>query len=171
MPRDWADAVPEKGDLTHCDNWGGIFLLDVVSKVLAMDLQRRLQEVAEEELPESQCGFQAGRTCSDTIFTVQQLLEKSHEHRDKIFLMLVDLKKAYDSVPYVALWKALQKLGIPETVIALIRSFHEGMRAQIRVNGKLLEDIDVDYSLRQGCPRAPTLFNLYACLVAQRWNE
>ena len=54
------------------------------------------------------------------------------------------------------------KLGIPETVIALIHSFHEGTRAQIRVNGKRLEDIDVDNGLRQGYPMAPTLFNLYA---------
>ena len=34
VPRDWADTVlvpiPKKGDLTYCDNWRGISLLDVV---------------------------------------------------------------------------------------------------------------------------------------------
>lgn len=71
MPRDWADAIlvpiPKKGDLTHCDNWRGISLLDVVGKVLAKVLQKRLQGVAEEELPESQCGFRASRGCMDMI--------------------------------------------------------------------------------------------------------
>ena len=85
--------------------------------------------------------------------------------------MFVDLKKAYDSVPRAALWIALQKLGIPESVVMLIRSFHEGMKAQVRVSGDLSEDIDVDNGLRQGCSMAPTLFNLYACLVAERWSE
>lgn len=102
---------------------------------------------------------------------MRQLLEKSYEHRAKIFLMFIDLKKAYDSVPRAALWKALQKLGIPESTVALIRSFHEGMKAQVCVNGELLQDIDVDNGLRQGCSMAPTLFNLYSCLVAERWKE
>ena len=57
VPRDWTDAVlvpiPKKGDLICCDNWRGIALLDVVGKALAKILQKRLQKVAEEELPES----------------------------------------------------------------------------------------------------------------------
>ena len=91
------------------------------------------------------------------FFTVRQLLEKSYEHRAKIFLVFVDLKKAYDSVPRAALWRALEKLGIPSSVVSLIQSFHDGMKAQVRVSGALLEDIDVENGLQQGCSLAPTL--------------
>ena len=101
VPGDWRDAilvpVPKKGDLSSCDNWRGISLLDVVGKVVARVLQVRLQKLAEEELPESQCGFRKG--CTDMIFTVRQLVEKSWEHDSKVFLTFIDLKKAYDSVP------------------------------------------------------------------------
>jgi hypothetical protein len=58
--------------------------------------------LAEEELPESQCGFRKGRGCSDMIFTVHQLVEKSWEHRAKMFFLFIDLRKAYDSVPRAA---------------------------------------------------------------------
>ena len=38
VPQDWCDAllvsVPKKGDLSLCDNWRGISLLDVVVKFL-----------------------------------------------------------------------------------------------------------------------------------------
>ena len=71
VPKDWTDAVlipiPKKGDLSKCDNWRGISLLDVVGKVIARILQDRLQKLAEDELPESQCGFRKGRGCSDMI--------------------------------------------------------------------------------------------------------
>ena len=64
VPREWADAIlvpiPKKGNLRNCDNWRGIALLDVVGKVVARILQERLQRMAEEELPESQCGFRKG---------------------------------------------------------------------------------------------------------------
>ena len=55
VPIDWCDAVlvliPKKGDLSRCDNWRGISLLDVVGKVVARVIQERLQKLAEDELP------------------------------------------------------------------------------------------------------------------------
>ena len=58
---DWRDTtvvpISKKGDLHSCDNWHGISLLDVVGKLFARILQRRLQSVAEDILPESQAGF------------------------------------------------------------------------------------------------------------------
>ena len=69
VPKEWVDAVivaiPKKGDLSVCDNWRGISLLDVIGKVFARILQQRLQTVAESELAESQCGFRKGRGCTD----------------------------------------------------------------------------------------------------------
>ena len=107
VPREWADAIlvpiPKKGNLSSCDNWGGIALLDVVGKVVARVVQLRLQQVAEEELPESQCGFRRGRGCADMLFVIRQLVEKAAEHKSKQFLLFVDLKKAYDSVPRAAM--------------------------------------------------------------------
>ena len=49
--------IPKKGDTTKCDNWQGIALLEVVGKVDARIVQRKLQDLAEVVLPESQCGF------------------------------------------------------------------------------------------------------------------
>ena len=174
VPGDWRDAIlvpiPKKGDLSSCDNWHGISLLDVVRKVVArVLLQVRLQKLAEEELSESQCEFRKGRSCTDMIFTVRQLVEKSWEHHSKVFLTFIDLKKAYDSVLRGGLWLTLRKLGVLEVTINLIKSFHLGMKAAIRLEGTLLKEIDVENGLRQGCCMAPVLFNLYTCLVVEKW--
>ena len=60
--------VPKKGDLSLCDNWRGISLLDVVGKVFAKVIQQRLQPVVEEVVADSQCGFWCNRGCVDMIF-------------------------------------------------------------------------------------------------------
>ena len=101
VPEEWRDAliipVPKKGDLTLCDNWWGISLLDVMRKLFAKIIQRRLQKV--EVLSDSQCGFRSGRGCVDMIFCARQIVEKAREHNTKIYMLFVDLRKAYDSVP------------------------------------------------------------------------
>ncbi len=174
VPQEWVDAkiipIPKKGDLSICDNWRGIALLDVVGKTVGRLLQNKLQQVAEEELPESQCGFRRGRSCTDMTFVVRQFVEKCIEHRTKGFLIFIDLRKAYDSVPRPALWIVLLKLGVPASLVKLIQSFHENMTASVIVDGSPVEGINVCNGLRQGCTMAPVLFNLYAGAVMERWS-
>lgn len=88
---------------TLADVTTGVALLcEAGGKAVARVLQDRLQQLAENELPESQCGFRKGRSCSDMIFTFRQVMEKAVEHRTKQFIIFADLKKAYNSVPRTA---------------------------------------------------------------------
>jgi len=114
---DWRDAIlvpiPKKGDLTVSDSWRGICLLKVVGKVVARVTQERLQKLAEDVSPESQCSFRKGKGHTYMIFVIRQLVEKSWEHKSKTFFTFVVLKNAYDSVSKQAMWLALNKLGVP----------------------------------------------------------
>ena len=175
VPQEWRDAllvpIPKKGDLTQCDNWRGISLLDVMGKVFAKVIQMRLQKVAEEVLPESQCGFRAGRGCADMIFCARQLMEKAREHNTTLYLLFIDLRKAYDSIPREALWQVLRKYGIPPTLVNIIRSLHDGMKTEVTMDGATTPEIEVTNGLRQGCTIAPTLFNLYFNFVIEHWRK
>ena len=143
----------------------------MVEKVLGRIIQDRLKLVAEDVLPDSQCGFRAGRGCTDMIFVARQLVEKAREHHSDLFVLFVDLKKAYDSVPRPALWRVLERLGIPLTMISIIRSFHEGMSVKVIVGQEFTESFDVCNGLRQGCTMAPVLFSLYFGAVVDDWRR
>ena len=97
-----------KGDLLSCGSWRGICLLDVAGKVLARSIQDRLGSLAEDTLPNSQCGFRSDRGCIDMVFFVRQLMYKSIEHESDLYVLFVDLRKGYDSVPHIAVWKVLE---------------------------------------------------------------
>ena len=87
------------------------------------------------------------------IFCVYQLVEKVIEHNTKMFLLFVDLRKAYDSVPRAALWCALH--DVLDVMIELVQFFHDGMSATVTAGGGRSEPFSV---WRQGCTIAPTLF-------------
>ena len=86
-------------------------------ELMARVIQGRLQMLAEDELPE-------GRGCMDMVFSVRQLVEKSWEDKEKLFITFVDLKKAYNSVLREAMWKVLRKFGVKNVIVNLIKSFH-----------------------------------------------
>ena len=58
---------------------------------------------------------------------------KAVGHNTKVFLLFVDLRKAYDSVPRDLIWLILSKYGVPVKLVNLIRSFHDDMQAGISV--------------------------------------
>ena len=173
VPQDWKDAllipVPKKGNLSLCDNWRSISLLEVVGKVFAKIIQRRLQVLVEDVVTDSQCGFRSSRGCADMIFCARQLVEKAIEHNTKVFLFFIDLRKAYDSVPRSAMWLALQKYGVPDMTVDLVRGLHEHVEATVSVAGESAQ-IQVSNGLRQGCVLALTLFLLYFNMVMLCWR-
>ena len=88
-------------------------------------------------MPESQCDFRKGRGCCDMIFVAPQLVEKAREHQELLLALFVDLRKANDSVPRLALWQVLKKSGVPPQMLKIIIFFHEDMQAEVRIGGVL----------------------------------
>ena len=99
------------------------------------------------------------------IFCLRQLQEKSREHRTPLYMAFIDLTKAFDTVSRPALWVVLEKLGIPSQMRKIIRSFHDGMLAQIIQDGKLSSLFNVQNGTKQGCVLAPLLFALYFAVM------
>ena len=91
----------------------------------------------------------------------RQLVEKCREHDESLFVLFVDLKKAYDPVPKSALWCVLEKCGVPPVMLSVIRSFHDGMKAEVRAGIRTTGSIVVKNGLQQDCTLAPSLFNVY----------
>ena len=156
---DWKDAIivpiPKKGDLRKCSKWRGISLLDVAGKVFARIVQERIQVIAEEILPDSQCGFRKGRGCTDMIFVARQLVEICREHNDTLFVLFVDLRNTYDSVPRPALWQVLESMEYhqtccpsldPSTMACSLKS-ESGIQPQTRSRCSMAYDKDVPWHL------------------------
>ena len=87
------------------------------------------------------------------------------------FLLLLDLKKAYDSIPSNALWRVLTKIGVLPTMLQIIRSLHDDMTAVIRVGSSYTDCFEEKNGLRQGCAQTPTLFNIYYSTVIDNWRQ
>ena len=119
MPGDLRDAVivslyKNKGEKSDCSNYRGVTLLSSAGTILArVLLDTLIPAIAEEVLPESQCGFRANRGTTDMIFVLRQIQEKCREQHMVLYAAFMDLMKAFDTVSREGLWRILGKLGCP----------------------------------------------------------
>lgn len=173
IPQQWKDAsivtiYKTKGDKADCGNYRGISLLAVAGKVLAkVMLQRLISNITESILPESQCGFRKDRSTVDMIFTARQLQEKCREQHQDLFMVFVDLSKAFDTVQRELLWDVLLWIGCPIKFVNILRQFHDGMAARVKIRGQVSDPFPVRTGVRQGCVLAPVLFNIFLLCVTQ----
>ena len=71
-----------------------------------------MKSLAEAILLDSQYVFRSSWGCIDVIFVVRELVEKAIVHNHPLFTLLIDLKKAYDSIPRCTMWLVLEKIGV-----------------------------------------------------------
>ena len=83
------------------------------------------------------------------------------EQQKLIFLIFYYLEKAFDSVPRTAMWSVLNRFGVPEPFVNMIKALHDGMTAKVIHQSNLSAPFPITCGLKQGCVMALTLFSLY----------
>ncbi|XP_013401097.1 uncharacterized protein LOC106166982 [Lingula anatina] len=120
IPDDWTKGLivklPKKGNLHECDNWRGITLLSIPSKIFCRVLLKRIDRAIDSRLREEQAGFQKGRGCIDQIYALRNIIEQCLEWNTPLYINFVDFKKAFDSVHRETLWKILLSYGVPAEI-------------------------------------------------------
>jgi len=72
-------------------------------------------------------------------------------------LLFVDLEKAYDNIPLIKLWIALEETRISPTLIKTVKELYRRSVSYIKQGGLLSEGFEVTKGLRQGCYHRPYL--------------
>jgi endonuclease/exonuclease/phosphatase family metal-dependent hydrolase len=167
VPEEWSKAVIvplfKKGDKRDPFNYRGISLLSIVGKTFAQVLNMRIMEWVEDgkKLSEEQGGFRAKRGCPDQIFVLNELIEKTCKKGGNLFTCFIDLKKAYDSVSRVGLWKVLWEKGVRGKMWRVLQQMYRRVQSCVRVGEQTTEWFEVDVGVRQGCVLSPVLFSLF----------
>ena len=151
-----------------------VLFLGHASKVMLKIFQARLTQYVNCELPDVQAGFRTGRGTRDQIANIHWVIEKAREFQKNIYFCFIDYAKAFDCVDHNKLWKILQKRGIPDHLICLLRNLYAGQEATVR-NGHGTTDW---FQIRKGvhlavyCRPAYLTYMLSAsCKMPMNWMK
>ena len=86
----------EKGPV---ENLGPITLLSMLRKILAICMKERINGRMEAKIPASQAAYRSGRSTTEHVFATKVLSEKALTSKNHpIFIMILDMSKAFDTV-------------------------------------------------------------------------
>ena len=175
VPEDWQNAIvvpiwKKKGSKKDCSTYRGISLLSHVGKMYAKILEQSTRAKTEHLLSDAQFGFRKGRGCTDAIFALRQLCERSIEYNQDLHLVFVDQEKAFDRVNRDKLWKVLEEYGVKGQLLDNIRAIYANSKSAVRTTSGTSDWFPVTSGVRQGCNLSPLLFVIYMDQITKEAN-
>eukprot|EP00971_Amphidinium_carterae_P326097 6456726-Amphidinium_carterae.1 len=136
-----------------------IGLLSVLTKVYMNMLRERVQD--QISWPEWIFAYRPRHECREVAFTLHLISEQARTWGLPIEVVKLDMKKAYDSVDYDLLRKALLQLSVS---LALTKSVLQAItrrRYQVHLFGSISLSRTLGAGLVQGDPFSPLAFNVF----------
>ena len=85
-------------------------------------VKNRLEEGIEQLLQDTQYGFRKERGTADALYNVRRIITTRESTQNNTFLLLLDWAKAFDKIYHEGLFSALERMGVEEKKIKIIKA-------------------------------------------------
>ena len=158
-------------DRNQLKNWRPLVLLNCLYKIISGTIAKRLNSVLSKLISPRQNGFVPTRCISDCLRSTADMIEFVNRKKIKGLLLLIDFKKAFDSIEHEYIEKILRAYnfgdGIRRWISILLKDF-----VLCTSNGGHKSDFfDMQRGCRQGDPISSALFVLTIEALSLKLNN
>ncbi len=159
----WVHALYKKRSPANPENYRGIHLTAVLSKVVERTIGRLLVRFLDEAdvFGASQWAFRPKRSCRDVVVLLicTWILNMTEGYRTGI--LLTDIFGAFDRVETERLIAKLRSSGVSNDLVEFLRSYLAARRAFVIVSGQRSTTMCIRDQVFQGTVLGPPLWNVY----------
>jgi hypothetical protein len=112
-------------------------------------------------LSQEQGGFRAHRNTIHQLETHTMILEDARLMSKDVFLVMVDLKEAFDTIDHTRMLKVVQDLGYPADSLTVLQGLYTNAYTRVITPYGKTDPIPIKRGTLQGDGLSPFLFILY----------
>lgn len=150
--------LPKHIFCTQLQHWRPITMMGVLYKLLAKSVALKISPHLRKHIHKNQAGFIGGRSILENILSVKLGIELAQKTQQNMVMLQIDYAKAFDTVAWDFIEKVLRKLGFGDEICNCIYLLVEQAQSRIILNGRLSPPVNINRSVRQGCPLYPLFF-------------
>ena len=115
------------------NKWRGINLLCIVSKVMSIRLNMRVQQLLEVNGHPMQFGAIPKVGYAEAVFSIKSILQLRREYGVDTHAVFIDLIKACDSVKHEVISSTLKIIGAPERHIRWVEKLYGNFEVILKI--------------------------------------
>ena len=132
--------------------------LRLLYKLFSYMILHRIEPVLDIGQPEEQLGFRRGRRMEKHLLTANLVVDKSRASNVPLWILSLDLSKAFDRIDWGALWQALRAQGVSAQIIWILQCMYFGQHGVVMSSVDCSKEFHIRAGVRQGCVMSPHLF-------------
>ena len=167
MPSSWLQhdicPIPKKGWNGDINRTRPIALVEVLRKVVEKVINTRLAVILESRgvLHGGNAGFMPKSGLDELLWMLRGTLDDAREQKRELWLVLLDIQRAYDHVSWEGVEPALERIRAPPGFITLLRNMWSKRSARVHTAVGTTEWFKVHIGLAQGAVLSPLLWNIF----------
>ena len=135
-------------------------LVNTDNRLIASALRIAIEPAVEKVISNMQRGFLRGRKMLTNVLDIDFESMKVSLNNPKGAIILFDFEAAFPSISQSFLLDMLQRVGLPEEVLQVVRALYWQCRCVVKMGGSTFPGFNMSSGVRQGCPLSPLLFVL-----------
>ena len=158
-------------DPTLTGNYRPISLLSIYYKLASCCITQRIKPAVESIIGRQQKAYIKSNNIGSVILNLLNLMKHVNVRKKTALILLIDFRKAYDSLDHTFMHNTLALFGFGPDIITWIKLFFTNRDAQILMGGHMSEKIHLNQGVPQGDVISPYIFILMVEILLIKINH
>jgi hypothetical protein len=178
IPQEWLNAnvypIPKPKPWGYLlTNTRPITLLDTTRKLFTKIITKRISSILANNQVLSGYNFAAlpKNSTFEPVRILNEIINQAQEEDDELWMLSLDMSKAYDHVNLYMLKKALLRIKLPHNIVEIIINLFTNRKNQVFTDVGLTDPYELLTGIDQGESISPLLWIIYYDPLLNKWKN